>query len=169
MTAPLVWKAIQKDLQQLGGSAMMTEGLACNPPFNNSNECTAVMGDLDANLLSWTDYGDSQGAQWLPSTGQQEEWARTYARAVQGSPLNMTFDPTTKAFAFCFHLDPTIEAPTEVFASKHYSYPNGRSVTLSSNLVLESTPTGLSDDIVLVKAAVGAQAGDTACLGIAAS
>tara|TARA_B110001452_G_scaffold203753_1_gene173726 strand:- start:848 stop:988 length:141 start_codon:yes stop_codon:yes gene_type:complete len=27
-----------------------------------------------------------------------EGWARSFARAVAGTPLNMTFNPTTKAF-----------------------------------------------------------------------
>jgi len=97
VTGPLVWEAIQRDLKQLGGGAMMTEGLACNPPLSPSDECGAVMADLDRSLLSWTDYGDSQDDVWQPSVAQQTAWARTYTRAVQGKPLNMTFDPHSKA------------------------------------------------------------------------
>lgn len=49
---------------------------------------------LDKHLYSWTDYDESQGAIFQPNLVQQAVWARTYARAVAGTPLNMSFDVT---------------------------------------------------------------------------
>ena len=54
---------------------------------------------------------------------------RTYARAIAGQPLNMTFEPTSKRFEFCYTPDSAIAAPTEIFASRHYSYAGGMEVT----------------------------------------
>ena len=100
-----------------------------------------------AHLLSWTDYGVSQGASWNPVPAQQEAWARTYARAIAGQPLNMSFDPTTKRFEFCYTPDPSITAPTEIFASRHYSYTSGMDVTSTPNL---RAVAAASSDVVLV-------------------
>jgi endoglycosylceramidase len=89
VAGPLVMKAVKKDLGELGGAAMMTEGMACGQ--SAEEECETVMNMLDTHLFSWTDYGESQGDTFLPSPPQQEEWARTYARAVAGMPSNMTY------------------------------------------------------------------------------
>ena len=108
------------------------------------------MAQLDAHLMSWTDYGVSQGATWAPTDAQQRGWARTHARAVAGTPLNMTFEPTTKAFEFCAAFSASIAAPTEIFASLKYSYPDGRDVSATPNLVVSE-----DGDVVSVRLANG--------------
>ena len=161
---------------RLGGSAMMTEGLACGGNNRSDfDECVEVMDGLDEHLYSWTDYGDSQGALWQPSALQQQVWARSYAPAVAGMPLNMTFDDgnpkgTEQAnrgrstssgstntstgsgsgsgkasFEFCWTLDTQITASTEIFASTKYHYPNGVVVRTTPNVVASPSPTGNSD------------------------
>merc|ERR1711871_1606129 len=99
--------------------------MACGD--GDMDECINVQEKLDKHLFSWTDYGNSQGATWEPSTDQQATWARTYARAVAGRPVNMTFDirSPTKDFEFCYELNLDIDAPTEVFASSAFHYPGG--------------------------------------------
>lgn len=82
---PLVFDAVEADLGTFGGAAMMTEGMACDGiNLTTQAECINVMNNLDKHLFSWTDYGDSQGAEWTPSPVQQQVWARTYARATAG-------------------------------------------------------------------------------------
>ena len=77
------------------GGAMMTEGMSCDSTnLTTEAECIAVQELLDENLFSWTDYGESQGALFQPNRVQQAVWGRTYARAVAGIPLNMSFDIT---------------------------------------------------------------------------
>eukprot|EP01043_Picozoa_sp_COSAG02_P061466 COSAG02_NODE_8270_length_2636_cov_1.588490_4_plen_225_part_00 len=135
--APSVFRAVGKDIDRIGGAAMMTEGLACNQDNETQQrECIAVQNDLDRNLFSWTDYGDSQGEVWDVHPVQQRLWARTYARAVAGTPINMTFDITNpiKPFELCFLVDRRIQAPTEVWTSSHVHYPRGVAVTQSPNL-----------------------------------
>ena len=78
---------------------------------------------------------------------QQRLWARTYARAVAGTPINMTFDimNQVKPFEFCFLVDRRIEAPTEVWTSSRFHYPRGVVVTQSPNLnvVADKTRDGV--------------------------
>lgn len=135
------------------------------------------MDGLDTHLFSWTDYGDSQGATWAPSSLQQLVWARSYARAVAGTPLNMTFNDGSKkgfsssntssahnrsggggggsggstgkaSFEFCWILDASIKAPTEVFASTKHHYQNGVRVKTTPNVVAAQHPG--SDDVWLL-------------------
>ena len=158
----LLFKAVNADITRVGGSAMMTEGLSCDSTNESTvQECVNVMNDLDKNLFSWTDYGDSQGALWQPSELQRSVWARTYARAIAGKPLNMTFSSDTKAFELCYAIDTAIKAPTEVFTSLKYSYPAGASLRTTTNLV--ATPSG---DVVSVMPTASAKAGDTGCIWI---
>lgn len=149
--APSVFRAVGDDIDRIGGAAMMTEGLACNQDNETQQqECIFVQNQLDANLFSWTDYGDSQGEAWDVHPVQQRLWARTYARAVAGTPINMTFDITksSKPFEFCFLINRRIQAPTEVWTSTKFHYPSGVLVTKSSNL--EVVPDEARDGVFLV-------------------
>merc|ERR1712167_147650 len=93
---------------------------------------------------------------------EQERWARTYARATAGKPVNMSFNPETKEFHFCFVLDISITEPTEIFASETYSYPNGTAVVATENLRLDTS----SEDVVLLTPAPSAASGQTGCVSI---
>ena len=44
------------------------------------------------------------------------EGAAIFARAIAGTPLNMSFAPITKQFELCFLPDASIAAPTEIFS-----------------------------------------------------
>jgi hypothetical protein len=146
--APLVMQAVEHDLDRLGGSAMMTEGLACGGVnISDYDECNAVMKQLDQHLYSWTDYGDSQGRAWGPSALQQQVWARTYARAVAGTPVRMSYAEASvkREFEFCYELDSTIRAPTEVFASATYTYPEGGPVVRTTSNIKGALAPGSAD------------------------
>jgi endoglycosylceramidase len=134
--APLIYEAVQEDVNRLGGAAMQTEGMQCN---DAETECEDNREALDQRLLSWIDwnYGDNGT--------EADSRARTYAYAVAGLPLNMSFDPQTKEFNFCFQIEPTVIAPTEIFASTKYNYPHGFAVKTSINV--KATTTG---DLVFV-------------------
>ena len=160
--APLIMRAVHEDVERLGGAAMMTEGALGG---TDDDEGGFVMGLLDRNLLSWTDYDASQQS-WFetvaPNRALQEKWARTYAFAIAGRPLNMSFDPVSKDFECCFELDPSIGAPTEIFASTNYSYPGGAQVSTTPNLVSVNDA-----DIVKVMPSASAIAGSVGCVWIA--
>lgn len=159
--APHVFNSVQKDLAKVGGAAMMTEGLACED--RSMQECHQVLKELDGQLFSWTDYGDSQGDEWAPTAVQQEAWARTYARAVAGRPLKMSFDPKSKAFEFCYTLDLAISAPTEIFASSTFSYSSGMAVSTTGNI---SANASAIEDVVLLRPTADAKTGEEVCVHI---
>ena len=145
--AALVYQSVKEETKRLGGAAMQTEGMQCN---GVQSECEYNMNTLDTHLFSWIDWDFS-----MDDGAKAVSWARTYAPAVAGVPLNMSFDPQTKDFNFCFEPDLAIQAPTEIFASRNYSYPNGFSVSTSGNttfsivgdkvLVIPSSDSGNED------------------------
>ena len=156
--APQVFKAVGEDIRRIGGAQMMTEGLACNQAnASQQEECIAVQNDLDKHLFSWTDYGASQGSLWDIAPLQQRVWSRSYARAVAGTPINMTFDVESAAFEFCYYMNREIQAPTEIFASREHHYPGGAQVSHSSNVRVQAE----SEDVLFVwpAAEVEAEAG----------
>ena len=75
----------------------------------------------------------------------------------------MSFDPSSKAFDFCYVADAHAGAPTEIFASLRYSYACGRNVSTSANLVAMA-PAG--DDIVRVTSATGHAGTEAGCVRI---
>jgi hypothetical protein len=56
--------------------------------------------------------------------------ARTYAQKVAGKTVSMKFNPISKDFELVYHIDLSINAPTEIFVSSKYQYQNGYEVTL---------------------------------------
>lgn len=124
--APLVYRAVHDDVKRLGGAAMQTEGMQCG---GVQSECENQMSQLDKNLFSWVDWNFG-----MANDTQAASWARTYAHAVAGAPVSMSFDRESKAFDFCFRLDLAIRAPTEIFASTTFSYQTGLDVSASDNV-----------------------------------
>ena len=176
VTGPLVMAAVKKDLALIGGSAMMTEGLSCDD--DAMEECQFVANRLDGHLFSWTDYAVSQGDAWEPSPKREMMWARAYARAVAGTPLNMSFDggtgktneTGTRDFEFCFRPDPHATAPTEIFLASRWNWPGGARVDCNEGGAIKLTCTNASDaDVLLVEADEGAKAEEAACVRIRAA
>lgn len=133
--APLVFSAVKKDIQQIGGAAIMTEGLSCPNDIGGQEECHIVQSHLDQQFLSWTDYADSQNYPFAPNDALKTLWSRTYARAIAGNPRNMTFNPVTLDFEFCYVPNVSIKAPTEIFIPKTYTYRNGFEVSCDVGLI----------------------------------
>jgi endoglycosylceramidase len=136
---PLVFKAVQEDVRSMGGAAIMTEGLSCGPGAA-MEECVAVAQHLDTGLFSWTDYDLSQGEVWDPGREVEMLWARVYARATAGMPLNTTFDHATRAFTFCFAPDPLVQGPTEIFVGSQFNYPQGATIDCGTGSLLTCAP-----------------------------
>ena len=80
--------------------------------------------------------GWTGGSLWEIPKLQQQVWARTFARAVAGTPLNMTFDVHSGAFDFCFVMDRTIQAPSEIYASRYSLKTLGIAIDAVWNLPL---------------------------------
>jgi endoglycosylceramidase len=177
LQSELVYKAVDEDLATFGGSSMMTEGLACRDEAMAG--CEVVLNQLDDHLQSWTDYGYSQGETFDPSAKQQKSWARTYARAIGGRPLNTSFNIDTKIFRMCFMLDPSQNvgspddgAETEIFASIKHIYPGGAAVThMTDNLKLKGTkpitrPEGIVANVFMISPADPSHGKEDACVTV---
>ncbi|XP_064646711.1 endoglycoceramidase-like [Lineus longissimus] len=135
---PKVFNAVMADLDILGGSSFLTEYGLCtitdDPESEDSQECNAVMRLADKYVQSWT-YWDSQffdahGAVVEPAV---KGFSRAYPRATAGTPLTMSYDPTSAEFQYDFVMDTTIKAPTEVFVPP-FHYPKGPKVAVTNGL-----------------------------------
>jgi endoglycosylceramidase len=82
---------------------------------------------------------------------------RTYAQAIAGRPLTMSFDTDDGSFRFRYRPRPGIDAPTEIFVSPLH-YPRGWRVHVDNGRVVYRTPSRLqirasSDRVVTVRIA----------------
>ena len=109
----------------------------------------------------WINYDDPTGshssALWPPrpaTASQLNVLAQTYASAVAGTPVSMTFDPMTASFEFRYRSNPTITAPTVIVVPVSTHYPHGYCVRASGARVT-SRPDATRIDLVN-----GATAGD---------
>jgi endoglycosylceramidase len=80
-----------------------------------------------------------EGSSLPPKINDQ---TRTYAPAIAGAVKLMKYDAATGEFELRFVIDGTIDAPTEIFASAEYTYPNDVSVTLDPPNVAQSARQG---------------------------
>ena len=106
------------------------------PSFLFPNETPGAQAD--AHLQPWSYWGgfcDNQGnitvtPAWIDAV------TRTYAQAVAGLPLNMTYNHTSKHFSLCYTLNRTLgaSAPTVIFAQLARHYHSSPNVTTTANL-----------------------------------
>ena len=102
-----------------------------------------LLGIADDNFVSWAywqlkkynDFTTANAAEALYAPNGTLEVAklkalsRTYAQAIAGVPLKMSFDPSTALFEL--HYNATIlGAPTEVYMNKELYYSDGFQLTL---------------------------------------
>ncbi|HXX91227.1 MAG TPA: cellulase family glycosylhydrolase [Acidimicrobiales bacterium] len=102
-----------------------------------------ITGDADAHLVGWTYwqwllYDDPTGSHtsglWPPSAptpGMLAILSRAYPAAIAGTPLAVSFDPTSGAFAFRYRNDPNVTAPTVVVVPVAAHYPGGYCAAVS--------------------------------------
>eukprot|EP01126_Amoeba_proteus_P055817 TRINITY_DN6951_c0_g2_i3.p1 TRINITY_DN6951_c0_g2~~TRINITY_DN6951_c0_g2_i3.p1 ORF type:complete len:466 (-),score=64.19 TRINITY_DN6951_c0_g2_i3:49-1446(-) len=125
---PEIFRAIGEDLAAMGGSSMLTE-------FGGPDtipETVDVMDTADDFLQSWLLWDDFSQ---VPSGDLKAILIRTYARAVAGKPLTMKFDSKTNDFHFCFLLDLSIKAPTEIFVPVSEKYGGKPNIKTTTNIV----------------------------------
>src|SRR3990167_2575142 len=126
-----------RDISRLGGGGFLTEFGLCSGANNASKyECTTVMDKADQYLQSWTYWDYSDGA-FYDSNGQplqylMDEFSRTYARAVSGTILSMSYSRLTSIFRLEFSaINLPNNPPTEIYYNQDLHYPNGIIVTIT--------------------------------------
>lgn len=76
--------------------------------------------------------------------------ARTYPRAIAGTPLSFSFDPEgpERAFSLVYESDPGVNAPTEIFVPVGVHYRNGYDVAIDGPARLLRSPDPRSVRVV---------------------
>jgi endoglycosylceramidase len=144
------------DATRLGVGAMITEFGACSNTQSCADEIGLVTRLADSNLQGWAYWGFKYFGDVTTSGGPAEglfngdgsvqtlkvaALTRTYARAVQGTPTAMSFDPESGAFRLDYVADPTITAPTEIYLNAAFHYPSGLTYTPASAVLSGNTLT----------------------------
>ena len=159
---PSIFSSVSSDLKKIGGGQMMTEGLSCGD--DSPDECRRTMSMLDDRFYSYADYANSQGDDWGLSDARRLEWARPYARAIAGRPTKMNFDAEGRVFEFCFEVDDSIEASTEVYTSAAYVYEKtGFELVVEGNVKVDEDGDEEDGNLLHLTSTGG---GGTACVHI---
>jgi hypothetical protein len=118
---------------------MMTEwgGDDCGGSEEQQAECSFVQGLADQHLQSWTLWGmNGHGVANGSFTPQQAEvLSRTYAQAVAGSVVNMTFEQRSRAFELCFEMDSGIAEPTVIYIAAATFYKDAPDISTTPNVI----------------------------------
>jgi endoglycosylceramidase len=125
-----------KDAARLKCGAMLTE-------FNFVPDENLTMDLADQYLQSWigwefkpffpiTGYGYNiyNQADGKLNTRMVETMTRTYARAIAGRTLSMSFNITTHDFQLRYLQNSSCVLPTEIYVNTEYHYPNGYQVKI---------------------------------------
>ncbi|EAL72387.1 hypothetical protein DDB_G0270074 [Dictyostelium discoideum AX4] len=143
-----------KDLKQTGGGGFMTEFGAVSNGTNSIEMLNYLTGSADKYLQSWTYwqlkyYNDittagSTESLYLPN-GELDipkitALSRTYAQAIAGVPLSMSFNPANSDFSFSYNINTTITQPTQIYLNQDIYYPNGFTTNIITGTATVSIP-----------------------------
>jgi len=137
------------DLKTLGCGGFLTEfGAMGNSSINSIESIDFLARSADYYFQSWS-YWQFKLFQDLTTAGPAESFylgdqlelnkvkalSRTYAQAIQGVPVSMTFHSDTSLFTLTYELNTSIQAPTIIYLNEEWYYPNGFNIDLvPSNL-----------------------------------
>ncbi|CAF2160118.1 unnamed protein product [Rotaria magnacalcarata] len=127
---PALFNSVQIDLEQLGGSAFLTEFGACDDDFPTcDDQINWSLQSADAFLQSWTYWGE-----FFNDPVKFKSLSRVYARAIAGRPLSMGYIASEKHFYLSYVIDKSIKEPTEIFIPS-VQFPKGNyNVTVTEEL-----------------------------------
>lgn len=143
---------------QPGGPAWFMSEFGATNDSTILDRTTAFAG---AHMLGWTYWsweyyddptGSSDEALMEPDgrlLPKVDALARTYAQAIAGQPLGMSFDPSTGAFHITWLVDPRVHAPTSIFVPVRLHYPGGYCVRSAGAKVISPPDTAyvLADNL----------------------
>jgi endoglycosylceramidase len=134
-----------------------------------------MVADADAGLVGWMYwqwlyYEDPTGSHdsglWPagPATSAQlDVLSETYAQAIAGTPISMTFDPSTAVFHLSYRVDHAVTAPTVIFVPVSRHYPEGYCTKVTggrttssagaTRLVVTNDPSASTVDVTVTSGA----------------
>src|SRR6202034_1250844 len=130
--------------EQSGGPALFLSEFGATTDAADLGRITA---DADSNLVGGTDwqwlhYTDPTGSHasglWPPTKStpaQLQVLSRTYARAVAGTPISMSFDGGTGAFSLTYRRNHRISQPPVTFVPTTTHYPHGYCARSSGGVI----------------------------------
>ena len=126
---PALFRSVQKDLAQIGGSAFLTEFGGCeNSPICDEQLDWGLTG-ADQFLQSWAFWGNG-----YDDISAIRRLSRVYARAIAGKPLTMQFIPNQRLFSLSYYIDTDIKQPTEIVVPPIQYSQYGYTVTVNGAL-----------------------------------
>lgn len=135
--------------QQPGGPAwFVTEfGASSSPPLLAAFTSAADAEQVGWAYWAWKFYADPTGSaseSLVTGAGQLRSTvavlSRTYPEAISGTPLHISFDPSTAAFHLTYRPLAGSRAPTVVFVPTALHYPDGYCARVSGGKVV--SPSG---------------------------
>lgn len=157
---PALFRSVQTDLTQLGGSAFLTEFGGCDESPTCSEQLDWGLDAADQFLQSWAFWGtvfDHQSA--------IDRVTRIYARAIAGKPLAMQFIASQRQFYLSYYTDGSIKQPTEIFVPPAKFPQQSYNVTVNSVLKWRRDPTDAN--VILVElSAQFAKSPDAPLIGV---
>ncbi len=141
---PALFRSVQNDLVQIGGSAFLTEFGGCeNSPICDEQLDWGLTG-ADQFLQSWAFWGNSYA-----DIRTIQRLSRVYARAIAGKPLAMQFIPNQRLFSLSYYIDTDIKQPTEIVVPS-IQYPQS-SYTVTVNNALKWRVDSTNPNVILVE------------------
>ncbi|CAF1172342.1 unnamed protein product [Adineta steineri] len=141
---PALFRSVQTDLAQLGGSAFLTEFGGCDGSPTCDEQLDWGLDAADQFLQSWAYWGDMFG-----HTSAIKRISRIYARAISGKPLAMQYIASQRLFYLSYYINPAIEEPTEIYIPPLQFPQQGYNVTVNAVLKWKIDP--LNSNIILVE------------------
>lgn len=141
---PALFRSVQIDLNQLGGSAFLTEFGGCDGSPTCDEQLDWGLDAADQFLQSWAFWGNVLGE---PSATKR--LSRIYARAIAGKPLAMQYIGNQRTFYLSYYIDPTIKQPTEIVVPAS-AFPVG-SYNITVNPVLKWQMDPSNANVILVE------------------
>ncbi|UJR21736.1 hypothetical protein I4U23_024811 [Adineta vaga] len=141
---PALFHSVQTDLNQLGGSAFLTEFGGCDGSPTCDEQLDWGLDAADQFLQSWAFWGDVFG-----HTSAIQRVSRIYARAIAGKPIAMQYIAKQRMFYLSYYLDLTIKKPTEIFIPP-MQFPK-QSYNITVNAALKWTIDPTDANVILVE------------------
>ena len=158
---PALFRSVQVDLDDLGGSSFLTEFGGCgdtSPTCEEQLEWGLNAADLF--LQSWAFWGD-----FSDYAATAKRLARVYARAIAAMPysISMQYIPVDNTFYLSYLINLKIKQPTEIFVPPMRYPKSSYNVTVNDALTWKVDPT--DPTIILVEPSDKARSEDPPPLG----
>jgi hypothetical protein len=141
---PALFRSVQTDLAQLGGSAFLTEFGGCDGSPTCDEQLNWGLDAADQFLQSWAYWGDI-----FNHASAINHITRIYARAISGKPLAMQYIADQRLFYLSYYVDPMIKQPTEIFIPPLEFPQQSYNITVNAVLKWKIDPTNAN--VILVE------------------